>query len=432
MAAGVPASSSFLIEESVQSKVLRDAGGMRRRSIDTSSTQTSVRGDAAAQSCITRVLAVVLSIIIWVWHGVKSLFSKAAPESRQVELYKELAHHVIAIKDTDLTIRERVKAFEDLVKASCDLLEPWSEQGVLAFQAQIQMGCNELPPGFKEELYEILLLSITEPLLIDSNEDINAIKEAIAFIIPDLPSVPLEAGPESSQETPASRQVRLEKELADHVIAIKDTDLTIRERVESFEDLLEDSYELLEPWSEQGVLAVQTQIQMGCDELPPGLKEELYKLLSRSMTEQLLIESDDDIYAMKEALSTIRKALPSVQLADLQCIYQNRFTDRGEVRVLDSMIQLKLSKLDPDVTEESLKVSVLNLFETFNESLKSEIYTEVQKVVLQETRSSNESDGYIDVAGTRVSVQDESLGKLVFDADPLGLRVQNGIKWWTS
>ncbi len=619
MVAGIQASSSCLIQGSSISEVSRETEGISKSSIHVLPTQTSSRGDAQAQSFITRVFVVVLGVFIWVWNGMKSVFIKATPESSDVTLERELAEYVIAIKNTNLTIRARLEVFEALVEGSCDLLDPWSKQGVLAFQTQIQMGCNELPPGLKERLYKILSLSMTEQLLINSEDDIELIQEAISIILSDFPSDQLEAALVSSQVTLekkladcviaikntdlttrarveafadlldvsyelleiqavlvvqtqiqmgcnglppglkeqlyqilslpmteqlfidseedidliqeaisiiisnvprdpleaalASRQVTLEKKLADYVIVIKNTDLTTRARVEAFEDLLDASYELL---GLQGVLAVQTQIQMGCNELPPGWKEELYKLLSlsmtdqlfinsdegiyavqevfstiicelpsvqlaqlqsfyqtqytyegqvrvffrmiqlklsklnsdvtneipsvvreelyqllsRFMTEELFIDSDEGIYAMTEALSTIRSVFPSVQFTELPGFYRTQYTDKGQVRVLFRMIQLKLSNLEPDVTVETFKTSVLNLFKTFNESLKSEIYTEVQKGVLQQARSRNESEGYIDVAGTRVSVQDESLGKLIFEADPLGLRVQLGIQKW--
>ncbi len=96
------------------------------------------------------------------------------------------------------------------------------------------------------------------------------------------------------------------------------------------------------------------------------------------------------------------------------------------------MMQIKVSKLDPDVTVESLENSVLDLFRIFNEPLKSAIYTEVQKVVFQEIRCSNESADYIDIKGSHISILYESIGKRLVNVDPLGQRVQSGIIQWLS
>ncbi len=93
---------------------------------------------------------------------------------------------------------------------------------------------------------------------------------------------------------------------------------------------------------------------------------------------------------------------------------------------------MELSKLDPDVIVESLKKSVLDLFETWDESLKSEMYTEVQKVVLQEARSSDGNERYIEINGISLSVQHKFLGKMIVNAAPLGARVQLGITKWIS
>ncbi len=309
MAAGVPESSSCLIQESSISEVSREPGGVSKSSIHVLSTQVSARADEEAQPFLTRAWAVVLVTMTQVWHFIKSLFSKATPESNQITPEKALAHYVIAIKNTHLTIRERVEAFSELLSASCFLLSPWTEPDFVALQTQIQIGCNELPPGFKKEVYQ---------------------------------------------------------------------------------------------------------------------------RLSRSMTDQLVIDAEDDIYAIQDAFTPIVQGLPSNELARLRSSFNGRKTDIGKVRVLVdfNMIQFELSKLEPDITVEILKTSVLDLFETLGDLVKSEIYTEVQKVALQESRSSNESEAYIDIKGIRVNVQNDSLGQMIVNADPLGLKVQLGMKKW--
>ncbi len=238
--------------------------------------------------------------------------------------------------------------------------------------------------------------------------------------------------PESSQNIPALSQEEVKRELAGYCSTIKDTDLKIGVRVGAFEDLVARSYYLLQPWTEQGAVAVQTQIQIACNELPPRLQKELYQQLSLSMTEQLIIDSKHDLDAIFRTISKIHYELPSVELARLKSDYNFSRTQKARVGFLLSLIRLQLSHLDPDITVEILKKSVLNLFKTFDESLKSEIYTEVQKVVLQETRSNNESADYIDIEGTLINVQNDSLGKMIVDADPLGPRVLAGIRQWQS
>ncbi len=73
---------------------------------------------------------------------------------------------------------------------------------------------------------------------------------------------------------------------------------------------------------------------------------------------------------------------------------------------------------------------MLDLFGALDESVKSDIYTKVQDVVCEEKSFSVGSDDYIEINGSLVSLQDESLGKLIVNADPLGRRVQLGIEKW--
>ncbi len=89
---------------------------------------------------------------------------------------------------------------------------------------------------------------------------------------------------------------------------------------------------------------------------------------------------------IQREFGSIQKFLPSVTLARLHRLFNDQSIQKGRVNTLLSMIQLqhKVSELDPDVTLESLKKSVLNLFNTVDESVKEEIYTAVRNVVLEE------------------------------------------------
>ncbi len=99
--------------------------------------------------------------------------------------------------------------------------------------------------------------------------------------------------------------------------------------------------------------------------------------LSIPATGQLNVDSYQKFLGIRRAFNKIHQDLPSVKLARLHEAFNYRTTHKGRVYVLLSVIQIKLSELDPDVTVEILKKSVLDLFGALDESVKSDIYTKV-------------------------------------------------------
>ncbi len=184
MAAGIPTSSPLLIQQFPEREVSGETGGIANRSSHLLSTQTSERNAAEAQSFITRIFAVVLGRMTWVWDWIMSLLDKAPPESSQEIPEKEVASHVMPIQNTDLTIEERVMAFADLLDSSYDLLEPWTET---VRTQQIQMACNELPLDIKQALYQSLSLLMTDSLVIKSDNDLFEIHAAVLSLMKNFP-----------------------------------------------------------------------------------------------------------------------------------------------------------------------------------------------------------------------------------------------------
>ncbi len=231
-----------------------------------------------------------------------------------------------------------------------------------------------------------------------------------------------------------------ERALALNIIAIKNIHLTTSDRLLAFDELLLASKQLLERCSEQDTVAIYTQIQIGYNELPSGLKKELYQRLSLSRTEQLIIDSDEGLQAALEAVYTIYNDLPSVALGELQTRFYKQFSNKEQVRILLKIIRLSILDLDPDVTAESLKRVVLDLFGTFNEPLKSEIDVEMRKIAYKQSRSTDDVEGggsvgfihipTINIEGVSISFQDPSLGRRIVYADPLGPIVQSGLTEW--
>ncbi len=232
--------------------------------------------------------------------------------------------------------------------------------------------------------------------------------------------------PESSQEALACSKAAFKTSVACYINVIKDPNLTVEERLRGFYDLLEVASNFLGESSAERAVCVETQVQTACNELPPWIQQELCQRLAVSDTGRLKADSYPNLLEIRKILKKVEKELPSVKLAKLHRLLSNRMTPQGRVSYLLSIIELqyKLSKRDPHVTLEGLKQYVLYLFKTFDESVKEGIYTAVRNVVLEEQSSS------VEINGSLVSIQNDSLGKMIVNADPLGRRVQLGMKQW--
>ncbi len=252
----------------------------------------------------------------------------------------------------------------------------------------------------------------------------SCIKATPAFTI-ETPAFTTET-PASSIETPASTKKTFRKKLECSMILIKDPNLTVEERLSGFYDLLEVLSNFLGASSAERAVCVETQVQTACNELPSWIQQELCRCLAVSDIGRLKADSYPNLLEIRKILRKVEKDLPSVKLARLHRLFDNRITHQGRVSHLLSIIevQYKLSKLDPHITVEALKKYVLYLFNTFDESVKEGIYTAVRNVVLEEKSSS------VEINGSLVSIQNESLGELIVNADPLGRRVQLGMKQW--
>ncbi len=169
-----------------------------------------------------------------------------------------------------------------------------------------------------------------------------------------------------SQEIPEYSQEPLKKKLECHIAKMKDPNLNLSplEKLDVFLSLLEFSCEWLEYGPEEMDVCVGTQIQDACNELPPLLKQELYRHLGVPDTGQLKVDSYQDLLRIREEFRVIHEDLPSVELARLHRLFLAQTTHKGRINTILSMMQVshKISELDPDVTSASIKAFVTGLY----------------------------------------------------------------------
>ncbi len=350
-------------QKSSASEVLREPGKMGNRSVAAFSKQPSEKGGTEAQSFITKVVSVILSVIILIWDGLKSLFREATPESSNATL----ASSKITPKPSQTT----PEPSKTTPKPSQTTPEP----------------------------------SKTTPK-------------------------PSQTTPEPSQTTPKPSQTTPEPSKTTFVFseATKDSTPTVRAATKSFCELLKISIGALDKWDNRLARSYETRIRAACDLLPPLLQQKLYRSLNISDTGPLKVDSYENLQEIQRLFRLIKEELPSLELVRLEQLFNNRSTDKARARILLQVGEIKLSELDPDVTVEILKKSMLDLFERLDESVKSSIYTEVYNAVGEERGSSIVLDSQTAVNGGCGSIQPESMGKMIVETDPCGVEVQAGIR----
>ncbi len=181
MSAVLPTSPSLVVIKELS--VLggsSETGEIAYSSSNVLSTQILEKRTAEVRSFTTRSLDAVVEMMTRIWSYIKALFSRATPE-------EALAVYVIAIRKTNLTTREILVAFHELLFFSNNLLKQCSKKEAVAIQAQIQTSCDELPLKVKKKLYHCLELDMGEFLTVCSQKSLDYILEGLWVVYDDLP-----------------------------------------------------------------------------------------------------------------------------------------------------------------------------------------------------------------------------------------------------
>ncbi len=114
------------------------------------------------------------------------------------------------------------------------------------------------------------------------------------------------------------------------------------------------------------------------------------------------------------------KALPSSKLTIIENKLSNAITDKTRIELLLGMIEIIEiipSDLEPQMTNDVLNTRVLMAFDAFRNSLKKEIYVQIQTF----SRSSfRREERPIEVGGIEVSIDDDQFPVLAVRRNPCG------------
>ncbi len=109
--------------------------------------------------------------------------------------------------------------------------------------------------------------------------------------------------------------------------------------------------------------------------------------------------------------------LPSSKLTIIENKLSNAITDKTRIELLLEMIKIRPSDLDPQMTNDVLNTRVLMAFDAFRNSLKKEIYVQIQTF----SRSSfRREERPIEVDGIEVSIDDDQFPVLAVRRNPCG------------
>ncbi len=111
------------------------------------------------------------------------------------------------------------------------------------------------------------------------------------------------------------------------------------------------------------------------------------------------------------------KDLPSSKLTIIENKLSNATTDKTRIELLLEMIQITQSDLDPQMTSDVLNTRVLMAFDAFRDSLKEEIYVQIQTFSRSPFRREERP---IEVGGIEVSIDDDHSPVLAVRRNPRG------------
>ncbi len=111
------------------------------------------------------------------------------------------------------------------------------------------------------------------------------------------------------------------------------------------------------------------------------------------------------------------KALPSSKLTIIENKLSNATTDKTRIELLLEMIKITQSDLDPQMTSDVLNTRVLMAFDAFRDSLKEEIYVQIQTFSRSPFRGEERP---IEVGGIEVSIDDDHSPVLAVRRNPRG------------
>ncbi len=172
------------------------------------------------------------------------------------------------------------------------------------------------------------------------------------------------------------------------------------------------------------------------DELPDRLKKEMSKTVqalaevSNENASDILCVSLLQGINLESVIDDLYERLPSVKLGHLEVELSRATDDYNQLECLAKILGIKISDLEPELTEDVLDKHMLVSFDRLNNALKETIYTEIRKqtlISLPEAPHGSQPYSSITIDGREIDLKPLDSGSVIFRHLPRGFAVRGGL-----